>query len=222
MHDGRTRSSSPDFTFPLEVPSDWSLCRLDDQVTLKNGSAFNAEDWKLSGHPIIRIQNLKDRDALFNYFQGNPESKVPIYPGDLLFSWSGSQGTSFGPHVWHGPLGVLNQHIFKVVLKPDAIVTQDFLYYALKFLTTLIEKQAYGLVVQHSGCDGYNRLSLRRALAIVKRQLPVAWTALRWVAQAVVVRRTRSWVGSRWSRPCLDTTAHSSSAILSPLPCLGV
>jgi hypothetical protein len=78
------------------------------------------------------------------------------------------------------------------------------------------------LVVQHSGCDGYNRLSLRRALAIVKRQLTVAWTALRWVSQAVVVRRTRSWVGSRWSRPCLDTTANSISAILSQLPCLGV
>ena len=74
------------------------------------------------------------------------------------------------------------------------------------------------LVVQHSGCDGYNRLSLRRALARVKCQLTIAWTALRWLAHAVVVRRTISGIGRRWSRPCLDNTAHSISTMLSQLP----
>ncbi len=137
--------SKTSFVDYSEIPEEWHATALKEQVTLKNGSAFKAADWKTSGVPIIRIQNLKDRGAPFNYFQGDVESKVPVRDGDLLFSWSGSKGTSFGPHLWSGPLGVLNQHIFKVIFKPEATVKKDYLYYALKYLTALIEEKAYGL-----------------------------------------------------------------------------
>lgn len=123
----------------------WRTTPLKAEVTLKNGKAYNAKDWKKEGYPIIRIQNLKNPLAEFNYFQGDPETEVPIRSGDLVFSWSGSKGTSFGPHIWQGELGVLNQHIFKVVMNPDSQLGQDFLYYALRFLTAAIEDKAYGL-----------------------------------------------------------------------------
>lgn len=123
----------------------WRSTPLKAEVTLKNGKAYNAADWKKEGYPIIRIQNLKNPLAEFNYFQGDPETEVPIRSGDLVFSWSGSKGTSFGPHIWRGELGVLNQHIFKVVMNPDSQLGQDFLYYALRFLTAAIEDKAYGL-----------------------------------------------------------------------------
>lgn len=123
----------------------WKTTPLKAEVTLKNGKAYNAKKWKTEGYPIIRIQNLKDPSAAFNYFQGDPETQVPIRGGDLVFSWSGSKGTSFGPHVWHGELGVLNQHIFKVILNPDSQLDQTFLFFALKFLTAQIEQKAYGL-----------------------------------------------------------------------------
>lgn len=129
----------------LDVPDGWQLTRLKDQVVLKNGSAYNADDWKTSGVPIIRIQNLKDSGSPFNYFQGDVESKVPVRNGDLLFSWSGSKGTSFGPHLWNGELAVLNQHIFKVIINSNASIEKSFLYYALKHLTARIEEKAYGL-----------------------------------------------------------------------------
>lgn len=60
----------------------------------------------------------------------------------LLFSWSGSKGTSFGPCFWHGPEGVLNQHIFRVI--PSDGVQQRFLGYALEYVTVLIERKAHG------------------------------------------------------------------------------
>ncbi|MEW8411287.1 MAG: restriction endonuclease subunit S [Candidatus Thiodiazotropha endolucinida] len=125
--------------------NDWTTTPLKAEVTLKNGKAYNAKNWETEGYPIIRIQNLKDPTASFNYFQGDPETQVPIRKGDLLFSWSGSKGTSFGPHIWHGELGVLNQHIFKVILNPGSQLDQDFLFFALKFLTAQIEEKAYGL-----------------------------------------------------------------------------
>ncbi len=76
-----------------------------------NGNGFRPPDWKSSGLPIIRIQNLNGSQS-FNYFDGTPEAKWIIEPGDLLFAWAGVKGVSFGPTIWPGPRGVLNQHIF--------------------------------------------------------------------------------------------------------------
>ena len=84
--------------FDIALPHDWNVSELGAEADLKNGSAFKPEDWKKSGVPIVRIQNLKDRNAPFNFFQGDPNAKVPLKRGDLVFSWSGSIGTSFGPY----------------------------------------------------------------------------------------------------------------------------
>src|SRR5215813_6722944 len=129
----------------IAAPTEWGASELGEEADLINGSAFKPDDWKTTGVPIVRIQNLKDRNATFNYFQGDPNSKVPLKNGDLLFSWSGSKGTSFGPHYWWGDLAVLNQHIFRVDLKHDSKVTKHFLYFALLHLTKEIESHAYGL-----------------------------------------------------------------------------
>ena len=121
------------------------MSELGRETELINGSAFKLGDWKTSGVPIVRIQNLKDRNAPFNYFQGDPIKKVALRNGDLVFSWSGSKGTSFGPHYWWGDLAVLNQHIFRIDLKPSSKIAKDFLYFTLLHLTEDIESHAYGL-----------------------------------------------------------------------------
>jgi type I restriction enzyme S subunit len=127
-------------------PADgWGMTTLGDEAVLKNGTSYGPHDWKDAGTPIIRIQNLKDRMAPFNFFQGDVSSRVLVHKDDLLFSWSGSKGTSFGPHIWWGELGVLNQHIFRVDIKPVAAVEKDFLFYVLQHLTALIEEKAYGI-----------------------------------------------------------------------------
>jgi type I restriction enzyme S subunit len=51
-------------------PAEWGASELGEEADLINGSAFRPEDWKTTGVPIVRIQNLKDRNAPFNYFQG--------------------------------------------------------------------------------------------------------------------------------------------------------
>lgn len=127
------------------VPEHWRVVRLGDLADLVNGRAFKASEWKRHGLPIIRIQNLNDPTAPFNYFDGPVDPKHLVEPGALLFSWSGSKGTSFGPHLWNGPVAVLNQHIFKIVIKGPEAIERDFLYYSLKRLTDVIEGKTYGL-----------------------------------------------------------------------------
>ena len=80
-----------------KIPDDWTSLPLGDVCKLINGRGFKPYEWVTEGFPIIRIQNLNGSDD-FNYFDGHYDPKIEIENGQLLFAWSGSRGTSFGPH----------------------------------------------------------------------------------------------------------------------------
>jgi restriction endonuclease S subunit len=114
--------------------------------TLINGRAFKPSDWRRAdsgGLPIVRIQNLNDDTAGFNYFTGDVSARNIIEPGELLFSWSGSRGSSFGAHIWPGPKAVLNQHIFKIEFFPER-ADKVFLLHALNGVVAEVEDNLHG------------------------------------------------------------------------------
>ncbi|MBK8889889.1 MAG: restriction endonuclease subunit S [Dechloromonas sp.] len=92
------------------------------------------------GLPIIRIQNLNGRN--FDFYSGPTDSRWIVDPGQLLFAWAGTKGVSFGPTIWRGGKGVLNQHIFKVI--PNGGIDNIWLYWALRYVTNRIEANAHG------------------------------------------------------------------------------
>lgn len=125
------------------IPEDWDVYPIGSAMHLINGRAFKPEEWKEFGLPIIRIQNLNDPESAFNYCSGPVEDRHRIETGDLLFAWSGTTGTSFGARIWGGPVGVLNQHIFKVV--PDQKkLSFRYAFLVLRNVQESIEKQAHG------------------------------------------------------------------------------
>jgi len=124
------------------IPQDWESRRIDTVCRLINGRGFKPFEWQNTGLPIIRIQNLNGSDD-FNFYTGAYDTKLEVEPGQLLFAWSGSRGTSFGPHIWHGPLGLLNYHTWKVQVH-ETEIRKEFLLHALRRLTTFIEGKAHG------------------------------------------------------------------------------
>ena len=96
-----------------------------------------------SGIPIIRIQNLKDPHARFNFYRGEIEPKFHVDKGDLLFAWSGTPGTSFGAHIWSGSVGVLNQHIFNVRFD-RRLMSPQYLRHVLNHNVSEFVRQAQG------------------------------------------------------------------------------
>ena len=125
-----------------QLQTNWSEKRLGEVANFVNGRGFKPHEWKTSGLPIIRIQNLNGSDE-FNYYQGEFDSKLLVKPGTLLFAWSGSKGSSFGPHFWTKQIdGLLNYHTWKI--EPSAQIEKYFLYQALKELTVEIEEEAHG------------------------------------------------------------------------------
>ncbi len=119
-----------------------------DVCELINGRAFKPSDWTSDGLPIVRIQNLNDESAPFNRYDGPVRDRFLIDDGALLFSWSGTPGTSFGAFFWNRGRAILNQHIFHVL--PREGVEKKYLRYALNGRIGRIIAQAHGGVgLQH-------------------------------------------------------------------------
>lgn len=129
-----------------DVPSGWSPARVNDTGLYINGLAFKPTDWKQSGLPIIRIQNLTDPSKEFNYAEGEFPDEVMVRNGDLLVSWS----ATLEAFKWERGGGVLNQHIFRVI--PDEHLTsREFLLLLLRNAIREMadSEHAHGLVMTH-------------------------------------------------------------------------
>tara|TARA_R110001599_G_scaffold263015_1_gene463606 strand:- start:1605 stop:2828 length:1224 start_codon:yes stop_codon:yes gene_type:complete len=125
----------------MKVPSDWHRKLVGDLLSFTSGNGFKSAEWAVEGLPIIRIQNLNGSQN-FNYYQGDVSENWLVDPGQLLFAWAGTRGVSFGPTIWNGPKGVLNQHIYKLTPKVEG--DRRWLYYALQWVTDRIERKAHG------------------------------------------------------------------------------
>lgn len=125
------------------LPEDWEVSTILEKMKLFNGYGFKPSQWSSHGLPIIRIQNLNDENAEFNYFEGSIDAKFHVKKGDLLFAWSGSKGSSFGARIWMRQDAVLNQHIFRVVPNKESL-TDKYAYFVLRNVQEEIEKMAHG------------------------------------------------------------------------------
>ncbi len=121
-----------------------NFIRLGDAATFINGFAFKPTQWGESGIPIIRIQNLNNPVAPFNYFDGDVPNKYLVKKGDILISWS----ASLGAYEWNGEDAYLNQHIFKVVFD-KADIDKHFLKYAVTSKLSEMDKDAHGATMRH-------------------------------------------------------------------------
>jgi len=122
----------------------WKMVKLGEVAEYINGKAFKPADWEKSGLPIVRIQNLNNASAPYNYYSGSVPSKHLIENGDLLVSWS----ASLDAFIWDQGDAILNQHIFKVV-EDDSVISRKFLYFSIKNVMKVIKSKIHGSTMQH-------------------------------------------------------------------------
>lgn len=122
---------------------DWEIVQLGNLADYYNGRAFKPSEWKSKGKGIIRIQNLNNPKAPFNYTENLYEERYKIKKGDLLYAWS----ASLGVYIWKGEDAWLNQHIFKVVEKP--LTVKLYLFYLLDKITGELYSKAHGSGMVH-------------------------------------------------------------------------
>lgn len=141
-------------------PERWAETTIGAICSLTNGMVFKPSDWSEAGLPIVRIQNLNNPDAPFNYYDGPVEDRFLIKNGDLVFAWSGTPGTSFGAHIWHGPDAVLNQHIFKLDFDRSGVDPNYFRYAINQTLDEQMSKAHGGVGLRHVTRHAFSSTSL--------------------------------------------------------------
>ena len=127
----------------LKSGSKTKMLTLGDVAEYINGRAFKPSEWDRSGVPIIRIQNLNNSKAAFNFSNGEFEARYRVKKGDLLFAWS----ATLGAYIWRGDDAWLNQHIFKVI--PNEGVDKYYLYYFLCKVVDELYAKSHGSGMVH-------------------------------------------------------------------------
>lgn len=136
---------------PFAIPSSWRWLYLGEATGLVNGRAFKPTDWTTTGTRIVRIQNLNNHEAPFNLYDGDVAEKFFIDDGDLLVSWSGTPGTSFGAFVWRRGRAILNQHIFRCEPRAGA--------YDVEFLRLAINSRLAEMISRAHGAVGLQHIT---------------------------------------------------------------
>jgi len=123
------------------IPIGWRPTTLGSLGRYLNGRGFKKSEWRTTGRPIIRIQNLTGSSQTYNYFDGDVDESYVARPGDLLVSWA----ATLGAYLWKGPEAVVNQHIFKV----ESNIDVKFHKYLLDFKLAELLRHTHGSGMVH-------------------------------------------------------------------------
>jgi type I restriction enzyme S subunit len=125
------------------IPVEWEAKNLGSFLDAINGRAFKPSEWAPEGLPIIRIENLNNQTTPFNYCNFDVAEKYRVKDNDILISWSGTPGTSFGVFVWRRGDAVLNQHIFNIILD-EAIIDKGYFVHAYDSIIQKMINESHG------------------------------------------------------------------------------
>lgn len=141
--------------------------KLGDCATFINGYAFKPSDWKKTGTPIVRIQDLTGSIQNPNFYDGNLDEKYMIDNGDILISWSGSLGI----YEWNKGKAYLNQHIFKVKFDKIEFNKRYFVYLVKSKINEML-KNVHGSTMKHITKKNFDKIQIE--LHSLERQQEIA------------------------------------------------
>ena len=123
--------------------SDWKEYKLGELATFYNGRAYKNGEFKTSGTPIVRIQNLTGEGKTVYSDLQLDENKY-IENGDLIYAWS----ATFGPYIWRGKKSIYHYHIWKIVCNKE-IIDKFYFYYKLKLISDSLKDNGNGSIFVH-------------------------------------------------------------------------
>jgi type I restriction enzyme, S subunit len=154
---------------PAILPDNWDLVPLGELGVYINGRAFKPSEWENNGLPIVRIQNLTNPDASFNYYSKPVQDRYYIRNGDLVISWS----ATLGAYIWNRGDAILNQHIFKVEVNEDRI-DRMFLKHAVVTALGKLSDQTHGTTMRHVTKGKFENFTVPVPRSIVEQRRIVA------------------------------------------------
>ena len=126
-----------------EIPEGWEYKKLKTLCRVINGRAYKNTEFKTSGTPIVRIQNLSDGGKTVYSDLNLPEDKL-IDKEDFIYAWS----ATFGPYIWRGQKSIYHYHIWKMDVDEEK-VSRYFLYLTMFRKTEAMKSAGTGSIFTH-------------------------------------------------------------------------
>lgn len=123
--------------------NDWQATTLGEVAHYQNGFPFKPEHLAGSALPVIRIRQLLDEAEAPDRTDIAVPERHRIDDGDIVFSWS----ATLAVRIWNRGPAALNQHLFKVLAKPQ--VEPDWLALALDASISDLAGKAHGTTMKH-------------------------------------------------------------------------
>jgi len=121
----------------------YHLSPLGKMATFVNGTSYDVGQLGTGETPVIRISNITNPKSDYLRTGQGFAAKFHVAEGDLLVSWS----ASFKSILWPGPAGILNQHIFNVVEKPDN--DRNYVRHAIEAAFVEMQRNVVGIGMMH-------------------------------------------------------------------------
>ena len=133
-----------------DMPKGWRVGTLTELTSFQNGYAFKGKDWTESGHPVVKIGNVKPRLISLDgcSFVGpqtvNGLDRFKLHRGDLLVGMTGYVGET-GLVAEVSPIAYLNQRVGRFSTK-EGLSDIGFIYCLVrsKEFKTFAENKAHG------------------------------------------------------------------------------
>ncbi len=123
---------------------------LGDVAAFLNGTSYDKAHVHAAGAlPVIRISNISDPSSQYVRTDEVLPDRFLVATGDLLVSWS----ASFKSIIWPGPIGLLNQHIFKVTEKDG--FDRHFIRHAIEASFEKMQEGVVGIGMMHLRRDAF-------------------------------------------------------------------
>lgn len=124
------------------IPKGWKILYLNSVCDVINGRAYAEDEFRPSGTPIIRIQNLNGGDN-YVYSDFKLDKDKYVEKDDLIFAWS----ATFGPFIWRGEKSIYHYHIWKLICKNENY--KFLLYHYLLRETRRVSGEGSGSIFAH-------------------------------------------------------------------------
>ena len=188
---------------------------LGDLADYVNGRGFKSAEWGKKGLPIIRIANLNNPAAPYDFYDGPIDASHHITTGDILVSWS----ATLDAFLWDRGDAALNQHIFKV-LPRDSVVVPEYLFYVLKVAMVGLTERVHGATMKHVTRPEFESYRVRihrdrneqRRIAAHLKALQIELETAQHTAQAQA--QDIALLRSRLLKEVFDTLDHAPRKVL--------
>lgn len=126
------------------IPQHWGKVRLGDVSKILNGYAFKSALFnEKKGLPIIRIRDIENK-VTETLYDGPYDSRYIVNSGDILIGMDGD----FRCAIWHGPEGLLNQRVCKIIPNENFLNSKLFVYAINRYLKAIQDATSF-LTVTH-------------------------------------------------------------------------